>query len=309
VRLAVLLNPLAGHARRDPGLAGRLAAQLGKRGALHVTGAAELPALCARLREDRIDLVALCGGDGTGQATLTELLRAYRATDARLPRIALLGGGTVNTVARNLGVRGAPVAVLARLLDANARGALATVAHPLLAVNGRHGFLFAAALGARFLELYYDTPRPGPARAALLAARVAGSAALGGALSRRLFRPAGTALSIDGAAPQTLDARLLVASTVEDVGVGMRICPRASSAPGRFQLVASALPPSTMARQLPAVLAGRPLDGEPALHVDRLCARAELVFDGDEPYTLDGDLFRARAVTVAHAGTLSIVRA
>jgi diacylglycerol kinase family enzyme len=309
VKLAVLLNPFAGRARRDPGLPGRLRALLGERGALYISSPVELPALSATLCARGVDLIALCGGDGTGQATLTELTRAYRAAGARLPPIALLGGGTVNTVAHNLGVRGAPEAVLTRLLDAAACGALPSVAQPLLAVNGRHGFLFAAALGARFLELYYDAPSPGPTRAALLAARVAGSAAVGGALSRRLFRPARTTLSIDGEAALRLDARLLVASTVADVGVGMRICPRASSAPGRFQLVASALPPSVMARQLPAVLAGRALDGAPELHVDRLAVRAELVFDDDEPYTLDGDLFRARAVTIAHAGTLSIVRA
>jgi diacylglycerol kinase family enzyme len=307
-RIAVLVNPRAGTPRRDPGLADRLAAILVGRGEVHATSPATLPGLADTLCRG-LHLVALCGGDGTGTATLTELARAAQAAAVPLPPIALLGGGTMNTVARNLGISGSPEALLRRLVIAAESAALPTVAQPLLTVNGRRGFLFAAALGARFLELYYEAETPTPARAARLAAYAAASAALGGALARRLFRPAEVQIVADGEPARSLAARMLVASTVVDVGVGMRICPRATAAPDRFQLVASGLPPSAMARQLPAVLAGQPLVGAPALHLDRLARRAELRFAADEPYTLDGDLFRARVVTLELAERISVVRA
>ena len=308
MQLAVLVNPRARGVRRDPGLAARLAAVVGARGEVITTSPERLPEVCRTLCARGAALVALCGGDGTGQATITELLRAYRAGGRAAPSLALLRGGTVNTVARNLGIIGDPARILASITLALDRGlALPRITQPILSVNGRHGFLFAAALGARFLELYYEAAEPGPARAAYLAARVSSSALVGGALATRLFRPAGVAITVDEDEPVYLSARLLVASTVVDVGVGMRICPRATALPDRFQLIASGLAPSEMARQLPAVLAGRALVGTP--HLDRLAARALLQFDSDEPYTLDGELFRAREITIALDAPLSIVRA
>jgi diacylglycerol kinase (ATP) len=307
MKLAVLLNPRAGAVRRDPGLAQRLAAILGDAGELFVTDTTPLAELCTRLRDRGVELIASCGGDGTGQATLTELARAF--TGLRWPRLALLGGGTVNTILRNLGVRGTPEQVLRRLVDALGRGGpLPTVSQAMIEVDGRRGFLFAAALGARFLERYYEGADPGPARAARLAVQVSGSALIGSALAQRLFRPVSATIAIDDGPSIAIDARLLVASTVPEVGVGMRICPRAGAAPDRFHLVASAQSSSALARQLPAVLAGQALRGPPEQHIDRLAARAELIFDDEEPYTLDGDLFRARTITISHAGTVELVR-
>ena len=305
--LAVLVNPNARGVRRDPALRARLRA-LATRAVHRETTAADLPALADELCARGASLVAICGGDGTGQTTLTALARAYRGRGRPPPRIALLGGGTMNTIARNLGVTGPPDRVLARLvrrLDAGAP--LPTVTQPLLAVDGRLGFLFAGALGARFLELYYEAREPGPARAALLAARVSASALVGGALTARLFSPADVEIAVEDEPPRRLAARLLVASTVVDVGVGMRVCPRAGHAPGRFHLVASALPPAVMARRLSAVRAGQPLPAEGT--IDRLAARVALRFDGEEPYTLDGELFRARSLVVEIAEVLSLVRA
>ncbi len=175
----------------------------------------------------------------------------------------------------------------------------------LVVVNGRHGFLFAAALGARFLELYYAARNPGPVRAALLAMRVATSAALGGALNAKLFHPAGVTITIDDAPAQHMGARLLVAATIPDVGVGMRLSARAGRAPDRFHLLASSMSPLQMAARLPAVRAGTPLtlSGD----IDQLARRARLVFDEAEPYTVDGDLFHARELELG-TSTITLVR-
>ena len=220
-------------------------------------------------------------------------------------RVALLCGGTVNTIARNLGVHDAPDAILRRLVAAIDRDALPVVRQQLLSVGGQRGFLFAAALGARFLQLYYDGV-PSPARAARLAARVAGSAAIGGPLARRLFHPAGVTITHDEAAPRRADARVLIASTIRDVGVGMRMCPRAFDS-DRFELVASGMPPAHLAQPHPGGPRRPHTKGSP--HLDVLATRATLRFDDEEPYTLDGELYTARELTIARAERISIVRA
>lgn len=303
MKIAVILNPHALGVQRDPGLVQRLERVLGRAGEVVVTQSPdELGQAMQRLRRQGVEWVATCGGDGTNLSTLTALIRAYGPE--RLPRFALLRGGTVNTVARNLGIHGRPDLLLARLI---ARGeATPTVEQDLLSVNGCFGFLFASLMGARFLEAYYHGPHLGPAWAGLLAARTAASSLVQGPFARWLFSPEELSLLVDGEVIPAQPYRLLVAAVVQDVGIGMRVTWRAGTAPRRFHLVASGLSTPAMALQLPRVLSGRPLRGQP--HLDRLAEAAHLRFTAPQSYTLDGDLFRAAEVSLAAGPRIRIAR-
>ena len=305
--LGLVINPQARAVRRDPALADRLAARLAGGDEVFVLdGPGELGAAVERLRARGCDTLALCGGDGTTMATLTALRAAHGP--APLPRIALLRGGTVNTVAQNLGVTGRPEDILARLVARlGGPGAPTERLQDTLVVEGRCGFLFAAAMGARFLQAYYRTAVPGPASAAALAARTIGSSLVQGPLARRLFAPVPLALRADGQPLALASARLLCAATVADLGLGMRLAYRAGAEPGRFHVIASGLSTPRLALQLPRVLAGRPLRGAP--HLDLTAARLEVRFERPEPYTLDGDLFEAEALAIESGPRLRMVLA
>jgi diacylglycerol kinase (ATP) len=304
-RLAVVLNPNAHGVRRAPGLAERLRAIVGDSGEVVVTHtAAELAASARRFAAAGVELVAACGGDGTNLATLTELVRAYGPD--QLPRFAILRGGTVNTVAGNLGVRGRPEELLGRLVVALRGGHVATVDQDLLAVDGRYGFLFASLMGARFLEAYYRNSSPGPAWAALLAVRTAASSLVQGSFAGSLFASVPIELTVDGERLPDESYRLLVASVVPDVGIGMRVAWQAGMRPRHFHLLASGLSTTSMALQLPRVLSGRPLAGAP--HVDRLAARVHIRFAAPQSYTLDGDLFAAGELELAIGPRVAIVK-
>ena len=71
-------------------------------------------------RVTSIGLLAISGGDGTNHVTLSGFIDVYAG--AALPQIALLRGGTMNTVANAIGVRrGRPEGLLARLVRAYAQ--------------------------------------------------------------------------------------------------------------------------------------------------------------------------------------------
>jgi diacylglycerol kinase family enzyme len=305
--IGVIVNPNALGVRRRPGLHARLAAILGRHGEIVETRTPdELRQVVARFRAAGARTVATCGGDGTNLSIITELVRA--SGDAPLPGLALLRGGTVNTVAQNLGIAGDPEAILGRLVAWEARGEEApTVGQDLLEVNGMYGFLFASAMGARFLEAYYGGVRPGNAWAVMLAARTVASSLVSGRFARWLFAPVEMELEVDGQRPPGLHRpRLLLASTVRDVGIGMKVTWQAGRQPGRFHLVASELSTTRMALQLHKVMLGRPLDGGP--HLDVLARRARIRFAEPQTFTLDGDLFRERLVEIAVGPRLWIVR-
>jgi len=304
-RIAVVLNPNALGVRRSRGLQDRLRSVLDGAGEVVVTRTpADLAAAARRFASDGVGIVAACGGDGTNLTTLTELVHAYGSA---LPTFAILRGGTVNTIAQNLGIAGRPEEVLARLVvAARHNGALRTVGQDLMCVNGLYGFLFAALMGARFLEAYYGGPRPGPAWAGLLAARTVASSLVQGRFARWLFAPAEMTLGLDGADVPIDGCRLLVASVVRDVGIGMKVTWQAGREAQHFHLIASGLSTTSMALQLGRVLRGKPLEGSP--HIDRLVQKAQIRFAQPQTYTLDGDLFRSREVEIAIGPRVWIAR-
>jgi diacylglycerol kinase family enzyme len=305
--IGIIVNPHALGVRRRPGLSARLSAIVGRHGEVVETRTPdELHEAAARFRASGVGTVATCGGDGTNLSIITEMVRA--AAGGPLPTFALLRGGTVNTVAQNLGIAGDPEAILERLVAWEARGEEPpTVGQDLLEVNGLYGFLFASAMGARFLEAYYGGVRPGNAWAVVLAARTVASSLVAGRFARWLFSPVEMELEVDGERPAGLHRpRLLCASTVPDVGIGMKVTWQAGRQPGRFHLIASELSTTRMALQLHKVVLGRPLDGGP--HLDRLAQRARIRFAEPQTFTLDGDLFREREVEIAVGPRLWIAR-
>jgi diacylglycerol kinase family enzyme len=305
MKLAVIVNPNALYVRKRPHLLAALREVVER----HHAGAAvvetrtpdDLRRAAEAFRADGVDLVATCGGDGTNLSTITAMVEAY-GRDA-LPSFAILRGGTVNTIAENLRIRGAPVEILERLCKSDDPP---LVGQDLLECNGLYGFLFAAAMGARFLEAYYGGPVSGPAWASVLAARTVASSLMTGRFARWLFSPVPVELEIDGRRAPVEAPRLLLASTVPDVGIGMKVTWQAGRQPGRFHVIASNLTTVQMALQLHKVLTGRPLDGGP--HLDVLASSARLRFAEAQTFTLDGELFRERDVRLSIGPRIWIAR-
>ncbi len=78
-----------------------------------VTTPEEIKGALARMSENEIDILIISGGDGTVQATLTGLFS--QGPFDRLPRIAILPGGTTNLIASDIGIKGSQKKALKRL--------------------------------------------------------------------------------------------------------------------------------------------------------------------------------------------------
>ena len=255
----------------------------------------ELEAVAHAIAARRTDGVVLAGGDGSHMAGVSALARAF---DRRLPPVGLAPGGTVCTVARNLGARGDAGAWGERLIAAACAGTARIEPRTTLRVRDdargdRVGFIFGAGLVARFFEVYDAAPRPGLPAAARIAARVFAGSFVGSRLARRILEPVPCTLWVDGESRSGRGWSLVLASVVRDVGLHLLATYRAGSDPQRFHVVASGLPPRALGPQMPRVLTGRPLRGEP--RVDSLACSLRVRFDGGAPgaYVLDGDLITA----------------
>ncbi len=282
--IAVIVNPDAGRA--GAAVIEPLRAALGGRGRVWpASSLGELEAAATGALADGAGMVAVCGGDGTLGRVVTAVSRCCR--DGELPSFAPLGGGTLNTTARALGLtkRRQPVEVLRRcLLGAGRRFEQGT----MRTGDGRVGFMIGAVVPARFLRLYEDGGQAGVMRALRVLSGLASSAVTGGETSRQLFSPVVATLSIDGGVGTEMDLTVLYASVIKEIGLGFQPTPRAGERPGHFQILASSAAPVDLVRALPQIRAGLELEGD--AWMNELAASADVAFREPALYMVDGDV-------------------
>lgn len=294
--IGIVNNPRSRRNRRHPGVAGRLRALLGGDG--EVADAAtpeELERAVERFRAAGVDVVGVNGGDGTGSYVLTALARAWG--EAPLPRLLLLRGGAMNTVAHGNGVRGRPERILREVLARRHAGVpLRTTGRDLLRVSAdggpaRYGFIFGAgAIVVAFLDAYYGTGRPSPATAAALVVRGVASALVDGPFAAALTARAPLRIATDGEEWEDGSFLAVAAGSTPDAGFGFRAFHRCGEQPGFFHVVGVTGTVGQLARALPRLRRGAPWRRRVAQ--DEVARVLEL--EGDAPrFTVDGDLLPA----------------
>jgi hypothetical protein len=339
-RVAVIVNANARRFVERPERLATIATLAAGRATVHVTRSrAELAAAAEACRDQGAEVVVLSGGDGTYGAGATALADAYG--DRALPLLALAPGGTVGTVPRTLGlaVGGDLVEAFARLLHAAASGRHAIRETPTLAVRADEGarrlaFIFGSGLVARFFALYdakaaaqtagaedeFGGPSGGGGygAAAKIVARVFLESFYGGVYARRVLDPIACTVFVDGVRLPWGGSTLVVASVIDDLGIGMRVTWRAGEDPQRPHVVVSGLAPRALGPRMPRVLRGRPIGdpGEP--HFDGLVGHLRLEFPGGAhdagamapggPFVVDGDVRRAYTVDVTAGPTVRLLR-
>ena len=185
--IGVVVNP---HARAQPARAGPGATVRRRRWqgrhACAQTGSLDRGRTLAReFRERRIDVLAVCGGDGSFFRTLSAMVRAYGSEP--LPQFLPLRAGSMNTIARSIGCRrGSPERMLAEMVaDYRAGRPFEVTERHLIQVNGEHfGFMVGAGVVVDFLQVYYASGAPGRWTAASCLAASSSRADAFGAVAR-----------------------------------------------------------------------------------------------------------------------------
>jgi len=292
--IGVVINPLARRHRRDPAAADRLRDIVGAHGI--VTESRSLDDLegIARTFADRgVDVLAVGGGDGTNALTLSVFHRVWGART--LPRLALLRGGTMNTVANAVGVpRGRPETLLRWLVGEVARGEpLRSVQKKTLDVDGRLGFLFGTGVIHGFLAEYYrdGDPFPTPWTAFTTLARGSGSAFVRGERIRRIAKPFVAQLVVDGERWAERSYLSVAAGTVPQIGLGFRPFYRVDEREDAFHLLGIHTSAVGFVLALPKVRVGRAM-GDAKVREALACELVVTTPDGVVEFTVDGDLHR-----------------
>lgn len=308
--IGIVNNPRSRRNRRRPGTARRLRQLLGADGeVLDASTPEELDRAVERFRAARVDVLGVNGGDGTVHVVTTAFARA--SGDEPLPRLLLLRGGAMNTVARAHGLRGSPERILWDVVTRRRAGLpLRVIERDLLRVEVEDrpptfGFLFGTGAVVAFLEAYYGGGRAAPVTAAALVLRGALSALVNGPLARSLSRHERLRVSSDGEDWPDQSYLALLAGSIPQIGFGFRALARCAEQPGSFHAVGITGSLLQVALSAPRIAAGSPWRRRLAL--DEVAR--ELVVEGEGlRFTVDGDLYASpRSVRVRTGPPLEVI--
>ena len=289
--IGVITNPRSRLNKRNPAAMRKLGYLIGDRGAAAATTSLDdLYRVAEEFKRADIDILGINGGDGTIHHTLTAFVKTYGAQP--LPMVAILRGGTLNTIANSYGIHGAPEQLLFELVDKyHNHDPFDLFDKEILRIGDAYGFIFGNGAIYNFLSAYYQTGRPSPTTGARLLLRTVGSSLVGGALARQLTARFHGRVTVDGVAWAKDDFMAIGAACVEQIGLGFKPFYRWAD-PGGFPIlgihVQSAL---GLIAELPRVHAGRPMRRHKV--IDQV-AREVLIEAPSVDYTIDGDTYSVK---------------
>ncbi len=337
--IGLLVNPNSRKNRHRPSRVRRYEKILGRHGCVVETPSVDsiVPALRRFAAEGRRYWVA-DGGDGALHWMINEAVQLFGlARAAEMAVYVPTGNGTIDFVARVIGLRGTPQEVLARLVAAVREGRpVRTVPVAPVSCTGeqvvygdevtpwrRVGFGCAfAGYGANFFgPLYRGNKEYGAPRIVKLLAAAVGAGVVRSALpgplerfkpdavaraERDFLRPLHAEVRVDGLPLRGADGRVLRTHTVLHAGAVpvnlanvLRVFPQAGG--GKMHVHAGDVTVAEMMRALPLVAAGRSVNDVIRDAYDGVAAELDVVCEpGDEMSpVLDGEVFYR--VTSLHA--------
>jgi diacylglycerol kinase family enzyme len=300
--IGLITNPRSRVNLRDPARARKLGYLIGSHGQAEATRSLDdLYRVCEQFKEERIDVLGISGGDGTLHHTLTAMIKTYG--DQQLPPVAILRGGTMNTIARSLNIFGESQQLTFELVDRHRRGVLwevPLVEREILQVGDKFGFIFGNGIIYNFLHEYYATGRPSPATATKLIVRAAGSSMVAGPLSQRIYKRFHARVWADGDRWACTDFITVAASVVEQIGLGFRPFYRVGNGSAGFALLGIHTDAVGFVAELPNILAGKPMRRDKV--IDQLAREVIFESDDDLEYIIDGDTYSQRGELALRMG-------
>lgn len=286
--IGIILNPYSRSNRKNPDRIKHLGFIVGDKGSCHSTDTlGHVRELAHEFKEKKIDVLGISGGDGTNHKTLTTFLDVYG--EEPLPRIALLRGGTMNNLANQLGIKGAPEKILSNLiLKYHENEPFIEKKINMINVNGLYGFLFGMGLISRFIDVYQNVESgPTPARAAWLLARASISSVFNGRFAQHLCERFDCKITVDGQEMPFKNYMMIFAGTMETLGFNFRPLYRATSIEGQFQTVGISATGRQLLMTFPRALLALPSRSEN--YTDEMGKRAMFELEKPMSYTIDGD--------------------
>lgn len=298
--IGVVTNPRARKNAGNPNRVERLREILGREGVFRATRTpGEISDAAREFRHEKIDILVIDGGDGTLHHTLSAFISIYSGMD--LPPIALLPGGTMNTIAKSLGIKGLSEAILQRILSTIREGApFGVVRANTLKVNDRYGFIFGLGFPVSLMKAYYRGRGRGRWKTIRVVLKILFSTLEKDSGGGNFFHPFEVDIWLNGEKLPMGRYTAILGSTVKEVGLGFKPTRRAGEREGLFQILCCDMGPKRMGLNALRVVLGMELSDSKLL--DRMVTRSVITLKRPTDMQIDGEIFTDQKEIRLHVG-------
>ena len=298
--IGVITNPRARKNTGNPARIERLRQILGHEGVFRETQTPkEISDTAREFRRGEIDILVIDGGDGTLHHTISAFIPIYDGT--ALPPIVLLRGGTMNTIANSLGIKGLSEVILQRIVSTvGGRAPFGVIRANTLMVNGRYGFIFGLGFPVSLLNAYYLGKGRGAGKTFRVLLKILFSTLEKKGAGSNFFDQFKADIWLDGERLPIGRYTAILGSTVKGVGLGFKPTRRAGQKEGLFQLLCLDMGPKRMAMNALKVLLGMELGDEKL--IDRMVTRSVIKLERAADMQIDGEIFKSQNEIQLHVG-------
>ena len=288
-RIVAIVNPHSGKNKRNPQIIERFRQILGTQGVLFSPSSIEEMNLylLRALRQTNVEILCINGGDGTIHKVITILFQILG--DNPWPKIVILKGGTMNNIARNIGI---PLfknahTLLQEIVEYDSYTTIKK--HPLIVDETYAGFIYGTSGISAYLEEYYDGGNPSVWKAAMIAIRSMLSAVINGEYVNKIFASRPIRLQVDGQKGKENHSTNMGISTVSDLGFYLRPFYATLERPDIAHVITMNCSPLYLLFALPNMWMARPTNKS---YIEDMSGQEiDLHFEGEQSFTLDGDLY------------------
>lgn len=287
--IGVVLNPFSKSYKKNPTKLDQMAFIIGDKASCRPTeDLDDLHRVADEFKSRNIDVLAISGGDGTIHCTLTEFIKVYG--DKPLPKIYFLRGGTLNTIAASLGIKGNTEKLMSDLLIRyHEDQKFETRKLRLTKINDSYGCIFGMGVIYNFMLEYYKNPNLNAIIAAKVLAQAIGSALIHGPMSQRMFRRFDAEVIVNGKAWPYANYCALFSGSIRQLGLEFNVFNSMLTQNEKIHTIGISMTPREL---IPHVK--RMHDGLPVRAVDGLIEEAadmmEIHCAEPMPFTIDGDM-------------------
>lgn len=254
-------------------------------------------------REEGYPYIGISGGDGTIHNVISRVINIYMPDPP--PPLLLLNDGTMNNIASSVGLKGESAHILERFLYYLTQWYYPRmVQRDTIKIDDKYCFLFGFGTTSRFLNECYSDGKGFRQNIQ----------AFGKTFGEVLHSIMTIKNQADLSVLKTMDAEILInsrkinfhkvllviAGTVENIGMGFRTLYRANDVPGHFHCLVNGMKPVDIVTHLPKFAAGHRVESN--LNVDEVIRKLEVKADGKFEYTMDGDMYVAHERLIVETG-------
>lgn len=287
--IGVILNPFSKKFKKNPYKLDHMAFIIGDRASYKPTeDMDDLYRVADEFKSRDVDILAISGGDGTIHCTLSAMLKIYG--EKPLPKITFLRGGTLNTIASTMGIKGSTEKLMSDLLVRyhEGDGQFETRKLRLTKINDAYGSIFGLGVIYRFMDEYYKSAVLNPLVAAKTFSKVALSALIKGKLSNQIFKRFDADVYVNGKKWPFSNYTAIFSGSIRQIGLDFNVFHYMLNQNDLFHALGLSMTAQEILPKLKKIYDGKILNCPE--YLEEKAETMEIYLDQPMPYTIDGDM-------------------